>query len=114
MDLTAEFYLHTIERVFQRRLLAEGAYRYRKRLVEPAAIRDIGLMTVEGEKDDITGLGQTEAAHDLVPHLPEADRRRYVALGVGHYGVFNGSRWRNLIQPEVRDFIRAQRRSVTD
>ena len=113
MDLTGEFYLQTIERVFQKRLMAEGEYRYRGRLLEPAAITDIGLMTVEGEKDDITGLGQTEAAHDLAVNLPAEDRKHYVAVGVGHYGVFNGSRWRKLIQPEVRDFIRAQRREVT-
>lgn len=113
MDLTGEFYLQTIERVFQKRLMAEGEYRYRGRLLEPAAITDIGLMTVEGEKDDITGLGQTEAAHDLAVNLPAEDRKHYVAVGVGHYGVFNGSRWRKLIQPEVRDFVRAQRREVT-
>ena len=109
MDLTAEFYLQTIDRVFQRRLLANGAYRYRGTLVETAAIRDVALMTIEGEKDDITGLGQTEAAHDMVPNLPEAQRVRFVAEGVGHYGVFNGSRWRALIEPRVREFILAQR-----
>ncbi len=97
MDLTAEFYLQTIDRVFQRRLMATGAYRYRDTLVEPATIDDIGLMTIEGEKDDITGLGQTEAAHDMVPNLPAERRQHYVAKGVGHYGVFNGSRWRGLI-----------------
>ena len=113
MDLAAEFYLQTIERVFQKRLLAIGEYRYRDRPIDPAAMEDIGLMTIEGEKDDITGLGQTEAAHDLATALPETARKRYVAEGVGHYGVFNGSRWRKLIQPEVRDFIRAQRRTVT-
>ena len=113
MDLTGEFYLQTIERVFQKRLMAEGEYRYRGRLLKPEAITDIGLMTVEGEKDDITGLGQTEAAHDLAVNLPAEDRKHYVAVGVGHYGVFNGSRWRKLIQPEVRDFVRAQRREVT-
>lgn len=112
MDLTAEFYLQTIERVFQRRLLARGEYRYRGRLVEPAAMTDVGLMTVEGEKDDITGLGQTEAAHDLASSLAAEDRKHHVAAGVGHYGVFNGSRWRKTIQPEVRDFIRSQRRVV--
>ena len=67
-------------------------------------------MTIEGEKDDITGLGQTEAAHDMVPNLPAERRRHYVAEGVGHYGVFNGSRWRTLIEPQVRSFILAQRR----
>lgn len=113
MDLTGEFYLQTIERVFQKRLMAEGKYLYRGRLLKPEAITDIGLMTVEGEKDDITGLGQTEAAHDLAVNLPAEDRKHYVAVGVGHYGVFNGSRWRKLIQPEVRDFVRSQRREVT-
>ncbi len=112
MDLTAEFYLQTVDRVFQRRLMAEKAYRYRDTLVEPAAIDDIGLMTIEGEKDDITGLGQTEAAQDMVPNLPAERRKHYVAQGVGHYGVFNGSRWRSLIQPQVAAFIRAQRRPV--
>jgi poly(3-hydroxybutyrate) depolymerase len=108
MDLSAEFYLQTVDRVFQKRLMAQGAYRYRDTLVEPAAITDIALMTVEGERDDITGLGQTEAAHEMV-RLPDDRRRHFVARGVGHYGVFNGSRWRTMILPEVRDFIRAQR-----
>ena len=112
MDLTAEFYLQTIERVFQKRLLAEGQYYHRETHVVPSAITDIGLMTIEGEKDDITGLGQTEAAHDLASSLPDDKRQHYVAAGVGHYGVFNGSRWRKLIQPQVRDFIRAQRTRV--
>jgi poly(3-hydroxybutyrate) depolymerase len=109
MDLTAEFYLQTIDRVFQKRLLAQNAYRYRDRLIEPKSISDIALMTVEGERDDITGLGQTQAVHDLVPDLAPERRRHHVARGVGHYGVFNGSRWRTGIEPEVRDFIRAQR-----
>jgi poly(3-hydroxybutyrate) depolymerase len=112
MDLTAEFYLQTIERVFQKRLLAEGEYRYRDRLVEPAAITDVALMTIEGEMDDITGLGQTEAAHDLCTGLPAAMHQHYTAVGVGHYGVFNGSKWRTLIQPQVRDFIAAHRQPV--
>jgi poly(3-hydroxybutyrate) depolymerase len=112
MDLTAEFYLQTIERVFQKRLLAVGAYHHRERLVEPSAITDVALMTVEGEMDDITGLGQTEAAHDLLTGLPDNRRRHFFARGVGHYGVFNGSKWRNLIQPEVRDFIATHRQPV--
>jgi poly(3-hydroxybutyrate) depolymerase len=112
MDLTAEFYLQTVERVFQKRLMARNAYRFRGALIEPRAITDIALMTVEGEKDDITGLGQTEAAHGLATSLPGAARRHFVARGVGHYGVFNGSRWRGMIQPEIRDFIRAQRRAA--
>ena len=109
MDLSAEFYLQTIERVFQKRLMAKGEYLYRNTLLDTAAIDDVALMTVEGEKDDITGLGQTEAAHDMAPHLPAAMRKHYVAEGVGHYGVFNGSRWRKLVEPQVRDFILAQR-----
>lgn len=109
MDLDADFYLQTIDRVFQRRLMANRAYRYRDTLVDTAAIEDVGLMTVEGEKDDITGLGQTEAAHDLAPHLPAERRLHHVALGVGHYGVFNGSRWRTGTRPKVRDFILDQR-----
>ncbi|MEL6235934.1 MAG: polyhydroxyalkanoate depolymerase, partial [Pseudomonadota bacterium] len=109
MDMTQEFYLQTIDRVFQRRLLAVGAFRYRDALVEPAAIQDVALMTIEGEKDDITGLGQTEAAHDLTPNLPAARKEHFVAPKVGHYGVFNGSRFRHVIQPRIRDFIRARR-----
>ncbi len=105
MDLSAEFYLQTIERVFQKRLMAVGKYEYRGQRVDLRAVDDVALMTIEGEKDDITGLGQTEAAHDLVVNVPASLRRRYVAAGVGHYGVFNGSKWRNLIQPEVRTFI---------
>lgn len=112
MDLTAEFYLQTIERVFQKRLLARGEYRYRQTLVEPAAISDIGLMTIEGEKDDITGLGQTEAAHDLLSGIGDDRRAHYVAKGVGHYGVFNGSRFRKLIQPQIQAFIAAQQQPV--
>ncbi|CAN5792607.1 polyhydroxyalkanoate depolymerase [soil metagenome] len=112
MDLSAEFYLQTVDRVFQRRLLAVGDYRYRGALVEPAAIEDIGLMTIEGEKDDITGLGQTEAAHELACNLPAKARLHYVQKEVGHYGVFNGSRWRNQIQPKIRDFIRDKRRAA--
>lgn len=109
MDLTAEFYLDTIERVFQKRLMARGEYRYRNTLLDTTAIDDIALMTVEGEKDDITGLGQTEAAHDMAPRLPAAKRKHFVVEGVGHYGVFNGSRWRKTTEPQVREFIRAQR-----
>jgi poly(3-hydroxybutyrate) depolymerase len=112
MDLPAEFYLQTVERVFQKRLMANGAYRYRGMPVDTGAIDDIALMTVEGEKDDITGLGQTEAAHAMVPRLPAGRRRHFVAEGVGHYGVFNGSRWRKLIEPQVRAFIGAERRPV--
>jgi len=108
MDLSASYYLQTIERVFQKRLLAEGAYYYRDKLVDPSKITDIALLTVEGEKDDITGLGQTEAAHKLLKS-PKKMRQHYVQEGVGHYGVFNGSRWRGVIAPKVKAFIAKHR-----
>ncbi len=112
MDLTAEFYLQTIERVFQKRLLAVGEYYYRDRLVDTGAITDIALLTIEGEKDDITGLGQTEAAQGLTPNIPAKKRMHYVQENVGHYGVFNGSKWRKFIQPKIAKFIKAQAAAV--
>ncbi|MBL1435800.1 MAG: polyhydroxyalkanoate depolymerase [Rhodobacteraceae bacterium] len=108
MDLSAGYYLQTIERIFQKRLLAEGAYYYRDTLVDPSKITDIALLTVEGEKDDITGLGQTEAAHKLVKS-PKDMHQHYVQEGVGHYGVFNGSRWRSKIAPLAKAFIAKHR-----
>lgn len=105
LDLTEEFYIQTIERVFQKALLARGEYRYRDgRLVKPQAIRTVGLMTVEGELDDISGIGQTQAAHDLCTGIPDAMKTDYVQPGVGHYGVFNGSRFRKEIVPRVIAF----------
>lgn len=112
MDLTAEFYLDTIEAVFQKHALPQGTFLHRGRPVRPQAIRDTALMTIEGEMDDITGRGQTEAALGLCPQLPEARKRAYVQAKVGHYGVFNGSRYRRFIQPKIRDFIRANRLTV--
>ena len=113
LDLTAEFYLQTIDRVFQQRQLANGTYYYREdTLVDPSAIKDIALFTIEGEKDDITGLNQTEAAHDLAKSLPKKKRAHFVVPKVGHYGVFNGSRWREITQPKLRDFIRAHMTST--
>lgn len=106
MDLTAEFYIQTIDRVFQKRALAEGKYMYRDtHLIDPSAVKDIAFFTVEGEKDDITGLQQTEAAHDLLSKLPKSKKKHFVCPSVGHYGVFNGSRWREIIQPKIKDFI---------
>ncbi|MBO9707277.1 MAG: polyhydroxyalkanoate depolymerase [Caulobacter sp.] len=106
LDLTEEFYLQTIDIVFQQHLLPKGELTHRGRLVRPEAITDIGLMTVEGENDDISGIGQTQAAHALCSSLPEALKADYVQPGVGHYGVFNGRRFREEIYPRVRDFIR--------
>lgn len=112
MDLTEEFYIQTIDRVFQRHLLAEGEYYYRDTLIDPSIIKDIALLTVEGEKDDITGEGQTKAAHTLTPNLPDSKRDHLLQEGVGHYGIFNGSRWRSTIQPKVAEFIAAHRAKI--
>ncbi len=105
LDLTEEFYLQTIDIVFQQHLLPKGELTHCGRLVNPQAITDIGLMTVEGENDDISGIGQTQAAHGLCSSLPEALKEDYVQPDVGHYGVFNGRRFREEIYPRVRDFI---------
>jgi poly(3-hydroxybutyrate) depolymerase len=106
LDLTEEFYLQTVDEVFQRYLLPKGEMMHRGRLVRPAAITDIGLLTVEGENDDISGIGQTQAAHGLCTGLPAELKEDYVQPGVGHYGVFNGARFRKEIYPRVRAFIR--------
>ncbi len=107
MDMTAEFYLQTVRMVFQEHALPKGEWRHRGAKIDPSLIRRTALMTVEGEKDDISGLGQTEAAHDLCSGLPASMREHYVQPGVGHYGVFNGSKWRDAIQPRVAKFIQA-------
>jgi poly(3-hydroxybutyrate) depolymerase len=105
LDLTEEFYLETIDVVFQRYLLPKGELVHAGRKVDLAAIGDVALMTVEGEKDDISGVGQTQAAHGLCANVPAALRELYVQPGVGHYGVFNGRRFVQEIYPRVRDFI---------
>ena len=112
MDMTEEFYLQTISEVFQKHSLPKGELMHNGRKVRPDAMRDIGLMTVEGERDDISGIGQTQAAHDLCLNIPDRMKIDYVQEGVGHYGVFNGSRWRKEIQPKVQEFIRAHDRNV--
>ncbi|MZR29759.1 polyhydroxyalkanoate depolymerase [Sneathiella sp. DP05] len=106
MDLTAEYYLQTIETVFQKQSLAKGEMMYRgDRLVRTDMIEKTALMTVEGELDDISGIGQTVAAHDLCSNLPESMKTHYEQKGVGHYGVFNGSKFRSTIAPRISDFI---------
>jgi len=107
MDLTAEFYLQTVEKVFIRHDLPKGTFTHRGVPVNPGAITRTALMTVEGEKDDISGVGQTEAAHDLCANIPADMKRHHLQLGVGHYGVFNGGRFRKEIVPRLVDFIRA-------
>jgi poly(3-hydroxybutyrate) depolymerase len=107
LDLTEEFYLQTIDIVFQRHLLPLGELTHRGRPVRTSALKDVALMTVEGEEDDISGVGQTQAAHAITPGLPDRLRAVHVQPKVGHYGVFNGRRFREEIYPRVRDFIRA-------
>lgn len=106
MDLTAEFYLDTIESVFVRHALPQGLMTHRGRRVDTSAIRRTALMTVEGGKDDITGLGQCRAAHDVCSRLPAERKFHFESPEVGHYGVFNGSRFRNEIAPAIAQFMR--------
>ena len=106
MDLPAEFYLQTIKTVFQDHDLPNKRFMHRGELVDCGAIRRTAIMTVEGEKDDICGVGQTEAAHDLCPNVPADEHYHYLQPGVGHYGVFNGTRYRTEIQPRIREMIR--------
>jgi len=105
LDLTAEFYLETVQLVFQDHALPLGTLEYQGQRVEPKAIRRTMLLTVEGEKDDICAVGQTVAAHDLCSGLRPYLRRHYVQAGVGHYGVFSGSRWTNQIYPTLKNVI---------
>ena len=106
MDLSAEFYLQTVETVFVQHGLPKGKMTHRGRLVRPQAITKTALLTVEGERDDISGLGQTQAAHKLCSGLPEKMKAHHLQEKVGHYGVFNGSRFRAEIAPRIADFIR--------
>ncbi len=106
-DMTSEFYLQTIEVVFQKHAIANGTYLHRGRKVDPGAITDIALLAIEGERDDISGLGQTKAALSLANHLPAKQKKYLMAKGAGHYGIFNGSKWRNIIAPVVEDWITA-------
>jgi polyhydroxyalkanoate depolymerase len=106
-DMPAEFYLETVDRVFQRHLLPKSLLDYRGQKVHPAAIRRTALLTVEGERDDICSVGQTLAAHDLCTSIKPFRNRHHLQAGVGHYGVFAGGRWNREIYPQVRNFIAA-------
>ena len=106
-DLPAEFYLETVQKVFQEQHLARGTFVYRNRKVDPRAIRKTSLLTVEGERDDICGLGQTMAAQDLCASIKPFRKKHYVQPGVGHYGVFSGTRWHTQIYPMVRSTIQS-------
>jgi poly(3-hydroxybutyrate) depolymerase len=107
LDMDADYYLDTIDRVFQRNLLARGQLTWRGQPVKPDAITATALMTVEGERDDICGLGQTVAAHDLLTSVKPRNKRHHLQVGVGHYGVFSGRRWKQETYPKIREFILA-------
>ena len=106
-DLPAEFYLETVRKVFQEHHLPRGIYSWRNRKVDPRAIRKTSLLTVEGERDDICGLGQTMAAQELLSSVKPFRKKHYVQAGAGHYGVFSGRRWQTQIYPMVRNIIMA-------
>jgi len=106
LDMPAEYYLDTISTVFQQFLLPRGLWNVAGERVRPEAIEHSALLTVEGELDDISGLGQTQAAHDLCRNIPATRRAHKVIEGAGHYGIFSGRRWREIVYPQVRDFIR--------
>jgi len=107
LDMPAEYYLDCVRIVFQEHLLPRGLWRVRGDLVKPVAITNTALMTVEGALDDISGVGQTQAAHDLCTGIP-AERKRHLNVeGAGHYGIFSGRRWRQIVYPQVREFFAA-------
>ena len=106
-DMTAEFYLQTIHHVFQEHSLPKGTFEHRGELVDPAAIRDTAVLAIEGQNDDISGIGQTRAALDLAKKLPLTHKKYHLAPNVGHYGIFNGSKWRGQIAPVVEEWMRA-------
>lgn len=114
MDLTAEFYLQTVETVFQKHALPKGEMMHRRRRVDPAAITRTALLCVEGERDDISGIGQTKAAITLATQLPDKRKEYFLAPEVGHYGIFNGRRWREVISPVVKRFIRTHNKPRTN
>ncbi len=103
--MTAEFYLQTVDVVFQRHLLPKGQLMHRGNKVDPKAIKDTALLAIEGERDDISGIGQTKAALDISSGVPHAKKKYFMAKGVGHYGIFNGRKWRDKIAPVVEDWI---------
>jgi poly(3-hydroxybutyrate) depolymerase len=108
-DMTAEFYLQTVEEVFQKHSLPNGTFRHRGEVVDLARINDTALLAIEGERDDISGIGQTKAALTLATGLAAKKKRYFLAEGAGHYGIFNGSRWRDTIAPVVEEWIAAHR-----
>ena len=106
-DMTAEFYLQTVEEVFQTHAIPNGTFMHRGKRIDLGDITGTALLAIEGERDDISGLGQTRAALELTPNLDASKKRYYMAEGAGHYGIFNGSKWRGKIAPVVEEFIAA-------
>jgi poly(3-hydroxybutyrate) depolymerase len=104
-DMTAEFYLQTIDVVFQRHALPKSEMTHRGQPVDPTALKDVALLAIEGERDDISGIGQTRAALTIARKLPAGKKSYFLAEGVGHYGIFNGSKWRERIAPVVEEWI---------
>ena len=107
LDMPAEYYLDTIRTVFQQHLLPRGLWDVAGERVDPSKIRGCALLTIEGELDDISGQGQTRAAHALCTGIADEDRKHLTVAGAGHYGIFSGRRWRTQVYPQVRDFIAA-------
>jgi poly(3-hydroxybutyrate) depolymerase len=107
LDMPAEYYLDTVKTVFKDFALPKGRMFVRGELVRPQAIRETALLTIEGELDDISGHGQTESAHQLCLNIPAARREHFKAPRVGHYGIFSGRRWREVVYPRVREFVQA-------
>ena len=105
LDMPAEYYLDTIKTVFQDFLLPLGKWKVNGELVKPGAIKGPALMTIEGELDDISGVGQTAAAHDLCTGIPRSRQKNLIVQGAGHYGIFSGRRWREKVYPQVREFF---------
>lgn len=104
-DMTAEFYLQTIVEVFQKHSLPKGEFVHRGKVIDTGAIKDVGILAIEGERDDISGLGQTKAALTISTGLPDEMKKYYMAKAVGHYGIFNGNKWRTKIAPVLEEWI---------
>lgn len=104
MDIPANFYLETVEEVFQKHSLPKGEMPYHDGVIDPSAIRHTSILCLEGERDDISGLGQTKAALNITPNLPDARKHYHMQKGVGHYGVFNGSKFRKFVRPVITSF----------
>lgn len=105
LDMDADYYLETMDRVFLDQHLPKGTMQYQGETIDCSHIKDVALFTLEGEKDDMISLGQTEAAHNLCSNLPEKLKKHHVQMGVGHYGIFNGSKYRKYVAPLITQWI---------